>query len=160
MWDVRVVSPPDTAMLLDASTHQAVVTVEDGVRHGGAGMFLADAMADAVGRASCPPVTVLGTPRRFIAQGKPDAILAELGLDAPGIAVSARKAVDEVRATGGAPAAGAPVTSAPAKAGAVTASEAGAATAKAKAKAGAGAATAPAEPSDHPASSGDGPDPS
>ncbi len=160
VWDVRVVSPPDTAMLLDASTHQAVVTVEDGVRHGGAGMFLADAMADAVGRASCPPVTVLGTPRRFIAQGKPDAILAELGLDAPGIAVSARKAVDEVRATGGAPAAGAPVTSAPAKAGAVTASEAGAATAKAKAKAGAGAATAPAEPSDHPASSGDGPDPS
>ncbi|MDA8343739.1 MAG: hypothetical protein M0007_16175, partial [Actinomycetota bacterium] len=101
VWDVRSVSPPDPAMLLDAAGHEAVVTVEDGVRHGGAGMFLADAMADQVGRASCPPVTVLGTPRRFIAQGKPDRILADLGLDAAGIATSARRAVEEVRGRAG-----------------------------------------------------------
>jgi hypothetical protein len=38
-------------------------------------------------------VTVLGTPIGYLAQGKPDAILAELGLDAAGIADAARAAV-------------------------------------------------------------------
>ena len=45
VWDVRVVSPPDPAMLADAAHTQLVVTAEDGVRFGGAGMFLVDAMA-------------------------------------------------------------------------------------------------------------------
>ena len=31
------------------------------------------------------PVVVLGTPRRFIAQGKPNQILSEFGLDVTGI---------------------------------------------------------------------------
>ncbi len=44
VWDVRVVSPPDPDMLADAARHRLVVTAEDGMRHGGAGMFLADAM--------------------------------------------------------------------------------------------------------------------
>ena len=45
VWDVRVVSPPDPAMLADAARHALVVTAEDGVRHGGAGAFIIDAMA-------------------------------------------------------------------------------------------------------------------
>ena len=45
VWDVRVVSPADVAMLEDAARHRLVVTVEDGVRHGGAGAFLIDAMS-------------------------------------------------------------------------------------------------------------------
>ena len=49
VWDVRVVSPPDAAMLADAARHRLVVTAEDGVRHGGAGAFLLDAMAAQVG---------------------------------------------------------------------------------------------------------------
>ena len=49
VWDVRVVSPPDVAMLADAARHRLVVTAEDGVRHGGAGAFLLDAMAAQVG---------------------------------------------------------------------------------------------------------------
>ncbi len=90
VWDPRVISPPDDAMLLDARAHHQVVTVEDGVRLGGAGMFLADAMGAIESSEPVPPVTVLGTPRRFITQDKPDRILASLGLDAEGIAASVR----------------------------------------------------------------------
>jgi len=94
VWDVRVVSPPDTAMLLDAATHALVVTVEDGIRVGGAGSFLVDAMVDLPGlERPVPPVRVLGVPRGFIAQGKPDRILADLGLDGPGIAQSVTRAL-------------------------------------------------------------------
>ena len=49
VWDVRVVSPPDADMLADAGDHALVVTAEDGVRHGGAGAFLVDAMTATVG---------------------------------------------------------------------------------------------------------------
>ena len=90
VWDPRVISPPDDAMLRDARAHHQVVTVEDGVRLGGAGMFLADAMGAIESSGPVPPVTVLGTPRRFITQDKPDRILASLGLDAEGIAASVR----------------------------------------------------------------------
>ena len=93
VWDPRVISPPDDAMLRDARAHHQVVTVEDGVRLGGAGMFLADAMGAIESSGPVPPVTVLGTPRRFITQDKPDRILASLGLDAEGIAASVRHSV-------------------------------------------------------------------
>jgi 1-deoxy-D-xylulose-5-phosphate synthase len=94
VWDVRVVSPPDVEMLADAARHALVVTAEDGVRHGGAGAFLLDAMAAHVEAAALPvPVTrVLGVPREYIAQGKADDILASLGLDGSGIAERVRRA--------------------------------------------------------------------
>jgi 1-deoxy-D-xylulose-5-phosphate synthase len=101
VWDVRCVKPLDEAMLADAAEHPAVVTVEDGLRDGGAGSAIADAVArlsvDA-GRVG-PPVSVLGVPARFLAQGKPDALLAELGLDAAGIAAAARRLVEIARRT-------------------------------------------------------------
>ena len=95
VWDVRVVSPPDQAMLADALAHQLVVTVEDGVRVGGAGSFLGTAISDAAARERVRPPTVisLGTPRAFIAQGRPDDILEGLGLDAAGIARSTADAL-------------------------------------------------------------------
>jgi 1-deoxy-D-xylulose-5-phosphate synthase len=93
VWDVRVVSPPDPEMLADAARHDLVVTAEDGMRHGGAGMFLADAMASASPEGRVPPVTVLGIPRTFIAQDKPDQILSRFGLDGPGLAQSVREAL-------------------------------------------------------------------
>ncbi len=101
VWDVRVVSPPDIAMLSDAARHQLVVTVEDGVRHGGAGAFLIDAMSAQVEFAGLPrPLTrVLGVPRQFLAQGKADDILGSLGLDGAGIAESVRRVKLEVPAT-------------------------------------------------------------
>jgi 1-deoxy-D-xylulose-5-phosphate synthase len=99
VWDVRVVSPPDPAMLADAARHALVVTAEDGVRHGGAGAFLADALATmAESEGTSPPVTrVLGIPRQYLAQGRPDEILSGLGLDAAGIAESVRRARSVVR---------------------------------------------------------------
>jgi 1-deoxy-D-xylulose-5-phosphate synthase len=94
VWDVRVVSPADPAMLQDACRHRLVVTAEDGLRVGGAGTHLADglqAVAAAI-RIPCPPVTTLGTPRSYIPHGHPDEVLAELGLDAVGIAASVQRA--------------------------------------------------------------------
>jgi 1-deoxy-D-xylulose-5-phosphate synthase len=94
VWDVRVVSPPDPAMLADAARHALVVTAEDGVRHGGAGAFIIDAMAarheSEVYRG--PLTRVLGVPREYIAQGRADDILETLGLSGPGIARSVREA--------------------------------------------------------------------
>jgi len=80
-------------MVADASRHRLVVTVEDGIRVGGAGSFMADAIASLDPGRQSPPVLVLGTPLEYIPQGKPPAILASLGLDAAGIAASARTAL-------------------------------------------------------------------
>ncbi|MCU1504123.1 MAG: dxs [Ilumatobacteraceae bacterium] len=90
VWDVRCCAPLDPAMIADAARHGAVITCEDGVRAGGIGMTI----ADEVHAISVPvPVTVLGVPTRFIPQGKPDRILAQLGLDADGLVATARAAV-------------------------------------------------------------------
>ncbi|MEY2591046.1 MAG: 1-deoxy-D-xylulose-5-phosphate synthase [Acidimicrobiaceae bacterium] len=93
VWDVRAVKPLDPRMIADASRHPLVITVEDGVREGGAGSAMADAISTAAlddGRPG-PPVRVLGTPMAYIPHGKPDVILAQLGLDGPGIATEARR---------------------------------------------------------------------
>jgi len=98
VWDVRVVSPPDPAMLHDAAAHGLVVTVEDGIRLGGAGMFLLDAMRGLPpGEHPRPAVRILGVPRSYLAHGKPDLILSDLGLDGPGIATAVTAALAEER---------------------------------------------------------------
>ena len=86
-------------MLADAARHRLVLTVEDGIRDGGAGTAMADAIAaDSLGDGRVgPPVRVLGTPCAYIPHGKPDAILAELGLDADGIAAEATKLLRLIR---------------------------------------------------------------
>jgi 1-deoxy-D-xylulose-5-phosphate synthase len=90
LWDVRVVKPLDPDMLAAAAAHPLVVTVEDGLRSGGAG----DAMRDAISaRARGIRVEVLGTSVAYIPHGKPDAILADLGLDAAGITATVRAAL-------------------------------------------------------------------
>ena len=93
VWDPRVVSRPDPAMLADAAGHALVVTVEDGVRQGGAGMYLADALRLSVPLGTCPPVVTKGVPRSFLAQGRPDRILARLGLDEDGIVRTVRESL-------------------------------------------------------------------
>jgi 1-deoxy-D-xylulose-5-phosphate synthase len=98
VWDVRVVKPPDPAMLTDAAGHGVVVTVEDGIRVGGAGTFLVDAMAGLDQTRRIPPALVLGIPVSYIPQGKPPAILAQLGLDGPGIAASVRNVLETTQA--------------------------------------------------------------
>ena len=94
VWDVRVVRPLDPALVADAATHRVVVTVEDGTRSGGAGAFMADAIAAhcAAAGTTAPSVVVLGTPVAYIAQSRASMIHAELGLDGAGIAAAARAA--------------------------------------------------------------------
>src|SRR3954447_9099878 len=93
VWDARVVKPLDPAMIADAARHRLVVTVEDGVRIGGAGAYMADAIASVDEGHAGPPVVILGVPDQYIPQAKPSAILAQLGLDGPGIAAAAAKAL-------------------------------------------------------------------
>ena len=92
VWDVRVCKPLDAAMLRDAARHRLVVTVEDGIRVGGVGSTIADAIADLTEGRQSPPVLILGTPLEYLPHGKPDRILAELGLDGAGVAASIVKA--------------------------------------------------------------------
>jgi len=86
VWDARVVKPLDPAMISDAASHRLVVTVEDGIREGGAGSAMASAIASVDPGRPATPVLVLGIPDRYIPQGKPSVILADLGLDGAGIA--------------------------------------------------------------------------
>jgi 1-deoxy-D-xylulose-5-phosphate synthase len=90
VWDPRVVKPLDADLLEDAARHRLVVTVEDGLRDGGVGSAIADALSK-LAPTDGPLVRVLGVPSVYLSHGKPDAILARLGLDADGI-------VDEVLA--------------------------------------------------------------
>ncbi|MFN0090877.1 MAG: 1-deoxy-D-xylulose-5-phosphate synthase [Acidimicrobiales bacterium] len=93
VWDVRVVKPLDPVLVADAAEHPLVVTVEDGLREGGAGSAVADAVerrCQTLGRRP-PPVHVLGVPVAYLPHGKPDDILAELGLDAAGVADQVRR---------------------------------------------------------------------
>ncbi|MDQ3177451.1 MAG: 1-deoxy-D-xylulose-5-phosphate synthase [Actinomycetota bacterium] len=88
LWDVRSCAPLDEEMIADAARHGGVVTIEDGLAEGGIG-----ASAAARIRELDPtiPVTVLGTPLRFIPHGAPGDIHAALGLDADGLVAAIRQ---------------------------------------------------------------------
>jgi 1-deoxy-D-xylulose-5-phosphate synthase len=95
VYDARVISPPDRAMLAEALRHQLIVTVEDGARLGGAGAFIVDGI-QLLAHERCvemPAIRVLGTPREFLGHGRPDEILASLGLDEMGIRRSVERAL-------------------------------------------------------------------
>jgi 1-deoxy-D-xylulose-5-phosphate synthase len=93
LWDVRVVRPLDPRMVVDAGTHELVVTVEDGIRSGGAGSYIADAVADLEETRVAPPFLILGIPTAFVPHGSQDRILSQLGLDGPGVAAAVAKAL-------------------------------------------------------------------
>jgi 1-deoxy-D-xylulose-5-phosphate synthase len=88
VYDVRSCAPLDPSMITDAASHRCVLTVEDGIRDGGIGSLIADAV-----HAVSPHVVVesMGVPTKFIPHNKPDVILASLGLDAAGIASAAQR---------------------------------------------------------------------
>jgi 1-deoxy-D-xylulose-5-phosphate synthase len=87
LYDVRVL-PPDPKMIDDALTHERIVTVEDGTRHGGAGTLMVSALRSRAEELEHPfPTTrILGVPRAYLEQHDPDELLAELGLDPQGLA--------------------------------------------------------------------------
>ncbi len=89
LYDVRVL-PPDPLMIDDALSHDRVITVEDGTRHGGAGALMVSALrsrAQELGQAF-PVTRILGVPRAYLQHHKPDALLHELGLDDEGLAAA------------------------------------------------------------------------
>ncbi len=92
VWDVRCVTPLDPAMIADAAAHPLVLTVEDGYRNGGAGSLIATAITDACTDSATPRVETLGIPTTYIDHAGVDDILRGFGLDADGIADSARRA--------------------------------------------------------------------
>jgi 1-deoxy-D-xylulose-5-phosphate synthase len=89
LYDVRVL-PPDASMIDDALAHERVVSVEDGTRHGGAGTLMVSALRSRAQDLARPfPTTrILGTPRAYLEQHRPDKLLAELGLDPEGLAAA------------------------------------------------------------------------
>jgi 1-deoxy-D-xylulose-5-phosphate synthase len=94
VWDVRSCAPLDTKMIEDAAAHNVVITVEDGIREGGIGMTIEDLVTHTSGT-NRPVVEVLGIPKQFIPQAKPDAILSRLGLSAEGIAATVQRLVNK-----------------------------------------------------------------
>jgi 1-deoxy-D-xylulose-5-phosphate synthase len=85
--DPRWVLPIGASLVRFADRYRHVVSVEDGVRTGGVGSRLSEALRAAGSRAE---VTALGVPARFVPQGGRGELLASFGLDGPGIAEAVR----------------------------------------------------------------------
>lgn len=90
IYDPRVVQPLDPSMIDDLTTHEIVMSIEDGLRVGGAGAGVRDALGER--DADCR-LRVLGIPTEYVPHGHPDDIHAGFGLDAVGIANSVRELI-------------------------------------------------------------------
>ncbi len=90
VWDARCCAPLDVEMIADASTHERLITIEDGIRDGGIGMAIGDAVCSL---RTDTDVTILGLPTKFIPHDpKSGAILARFGLDADSLVALVRDA--------------------------------------------------------------------
>ena len=85
VWDVRVASPLDPVMIDDAMTHPIVLTAEDGVVEGGVGSSVASAVGRLARPGADPTVVPCGVPIGYLPHGRAAQLLAELGLDGPGL---------------------------------------------------------------------------
>ena len=90
--NMRWAKPLDTELLAQvARSHEALVTVEEGVIMGGAGSAVGEWLA----QAGVPlPLLQLGLPDQFIEHGDPAKLLALQGLDAAGIEHAVRRRFD------------------------------------------------------------------
>ncbi|MEB2348644.1 MAG: 1-deoxy-D-xylulose-5-phosphate synthase [Comamonadaceae bacterium] len=87
--NMRWAKPLDTELLARiAATHEALVTVEEGVVMGGAGSAVGEWLA---ATAVVKPLLQLGLPDAFIEHGDPGKLLALQGLDASGIERAIRR---------------------------------------------------------------------
>jgi 1-deoxy-D-xylulose-5-phosphate synthase len=88
--DPRWALPVSLHLPAIAGAHRAVFTVEDGLRRGGAGTQIAQALLDAgVGI----PIQMLGLPTEFVPHGDRATLLQAYGLDAGGIAATVAQAM-------------------------------------------------------------------
>jgi 1-deoxy-D-xylulose-5-phosphate synthase len=85
VWDARVASPLDPAMIEDAMAHELVVSVEDGIVDGGVGTRVDASLCRAAPTGWGPRVVNCGVPTAYLSAGEASGILARLGLDGPGI---------------------------------------------------------------------------
>jgi 1-deoxy-D-xylulose-5-phosphate synthase len=100
--NARFVKPLDTETILRAAEQcRVVVTVEEAALAGGFGSAVVEAIADA-GLEACK-VRRLGIPDRFIEHGERSELLADLGLDASGIAQACRDGAAQSDFAKGAP---------------------------------------------------------
>jgi 1-deoxy-D-xylulose-5-phosphate synthase len=95
--DARFVKPLDGALVEAlASSHELLVTVEENVLAGGFGSAVLEHLSDA-GRASQQTagarVIRFGVPDRYVTHGKPDQLLAEVGLTGERIAAQVMRAL-------------------------------------------------------------------
>lgn len=88
--DMRWAKPLDEDAIAAAAQTRLVVTVENGILSGGAGSGVLEVLAK---RGLQVPVVTLGIDDRIVPHGKPADLLAELGLDASGIASALRRAL-------------------------------------------------------------------
>ena len=90
--NMRFVKPIDSELAFRlATTHDVIVTVEEGVIAGGAGSAVAESLAaDGI----AVPMVMLGLPDKFVEHGDPQLLLAECGLDAAGIVRAVRERLD------------------------------------------------------------------
>lgn len=86
--NMRFIKPMDTEMIKEmATSHDAIVTVEEGCTMGGAGSAVLEALAQA---GIAKPMLILGLPDKFVDHGDPALLLAQCGLNAEGIEASIR----------------------------------------------------------------------
>jgi 1-deoxy-D-xylulose-5-phosphate synthase len=91
--NMRFVKPLDEALVLRlATSHELVVTVEENVLEGGAGSAVLESLA---AQGVEVPVLQLGLPDHFVEHGDPAQLLADCGLDAPGIARAIRERLSQ-----------------------------------------------------------------
>ncbi|MEP6484859.1 MAG: 1-deoxy-D-xylulose-5-phosphate synthase [Rudaea sp.] len=87
--NMRFVKPLDEAWIAElARTHAAIVTVEDNAISGGAGSAVSEFLQS---KNIQTPVLQLGLPDRFLEHASREHLLAEAGIDAPGIRAAIQK---------------------------------------------------------------------
>ncbi len=92
--DMRFVKPLDQDLIRELAQHHALlVTLEENVVMGGAGTAVAEALAR---MGLSPHLLHLGLPDRFIEHGDAARLLANCGLDAPGIESAVRMRREEL----------------------------------------------------------------
>lgn len=92
--DMRWVKPLDAEAIAAAARTKLVVTVENGIVEGGVGEGVLGELAR---QGLKPKVLTLGIPDTFVPQGKVELLLADLGLDAEGIAASVVETLGDQR---------------------------------------------------------------
>ena len=88
--NARFVKPLDTTLLLERiETAPWTVTIEENALPTGFGSAVLEMVCDA--QVAAGPIVRLGLPDRFVEHGERGELLAELGLDAAGIAATCRR---------------------------------------------------------------------